>query len=88
MTVDIQQWAYIIYLVVKNRHFPSTVQSLRESLDRVLNRGGTAYRFAELIDKHGRENWLEPLIDELGPYIQLQLGDVANMLEVFAKSVP
>jgi hypothetical protein len=50
--------------------------------------GGTAYRFGELIDKHGRENWLEPLIDELGPYIQLQLGDVANMLEVFAKSVP
>lgn len=56
-------------------------------MQRALDSQGTAYRFGEIIDKHGRDNWLEPLVDELGPYIQLQLGDIANMLEVFHKSV-
>lgn len=56
-------------------------------MQRALDSQGTAYRFGEIIDKHGRESWLEPLVDELGPYIQLQVGDVANILEVFHKSV-
>ena len=41
----------------------------------------------ELIDRHGRENWLDPFIDQLGPYIQLQLGDLADFIEILAKSV-
>ena len=73
--------------MAKNRYFPTTVESLRESTKRALDREGTAFKFGELIDKHGRDNWLEPLVDELGPYVQLQLGDMANMLEVFAKLV-
>lgn len=56
-------------------------------MQRAFNSRGIASRFGELVDKHGREKWLDPLIDELGPYIQLQLGDIANMLEVFNKSV-
>lgn len=44
-----------------------------------------AYNFGELVDKHGRNHWLEPLLDDLGPFVQLQLNDMANMLEVFAK---
>lgn len=48
---------------------------------------GTASKLGELIDKHGRNDWLDPLIESLGPQIQLQLGDLANMLEVFSKSV-
>ena len=73
--------------MVKNRYFPTSVRSLRESVRRSMDREGVASRLGELIDKHGRENWLEPLIGELGPYVQLQIGDIANMLEVFAKSV-
>ena len=56
-------------------------------MQRTLDNTGKPYKFGELIDKHGRDGWLEPLLDDLGPYIQLQLGDVANMLEVFHKSV-
>ena len=44
-----------------------------------------ASKFGELVDKHGRQDWLEPVVDHLGPQIQLQLGDIANMLEVFSK---
>ena len=71
--------------MVKNRYAPTSVESLRESMHRALESRGTASRFGELIDKHGRNDWLEPVVEHLGPYIQLQLGDMANMLEVFSK---
>ena len=77
-------YCYIIYIVLKNRFYPSSVQSLRGSMQRAQDSRSTAYRFSELIDKHGRSNWIEPLLADLGPYIQLQLGDLANMLEVFS----
>ena len=77
-------WAYIVYLVIKNRYFPTNVKSLRASVKRTVDQQGAAFQIGELIDKHGRENWLEPLIDEVGPYAQLQIGDIANMLEVFS----
>lgn len=76
-----------MYFVIKNRFFPTSVGSLRESIQRTSDSQNSAYRFGEIIDKHGQDSWIEPLIDELGPYIQLQLGDIANMLEVFHKLV-
>ncbi|MCJ1471138.1 hypothetical protein MMC07_009786 [Pseudocyphellaria aurata] len=81
-------WLYIIYFVIKNRFFPTSVGSLRESMQRTFDSQNAAYKFGEMIDKHGQDSWIEPLIDELGPYIQLQLGDIANMLEVFHKLSP
>ena len=53
-------------------------------MQRAHDRNQSANRFGELIDKHGNDGWLEPLMKDTGPYIQLQLGDIANMLEVFA----
>ena len=50
-------------------------------MTRSFDRGATAFKVGELMDKHGSENWLEPLLDELGPYIQLQIGDLASFLE-------
>ena len=54
-------------------------------MQRALDSRNTATRLSELIDKHGRNDWLEPLMENLGPFAQLQLGDMANMLEVFEK---
>ena len=77
-------YAYILYISLKSRFFPSSIDSLRVSMQRAHDRNQSAYRLGELIDKHGNEEWLEPLMKDMGPYIQLQLGDIANMLEVFA----
>lgn len=77
-------YLYIIYFVLKNRFYPSSVESLRSSMQRAQDSRSKAYRFSELIDKHGRNNWIEPLMADLGPFIQLQIGDIANMLEVFS----
>ncbi|KAN0068315.1 hypothetical protein V8E54_013511 [Elaphomyces granulatus] len=75
-------YAYIIAIVVKNRYFPSTVKSFRYSFNRALGRSTRAYRWGELIDRHGREQWLELLLNEVGPYIQVQMGDLAAFLEI------
>lgn len=73
--------------MLKNRYYPASSASLQESIERAHDRQSTAYKFRELIDRHGGDNWIEPVIDELGPIVQLQLGDLANMLEVLTKSV-
>ncbi|KAL6722141.1 hypothetical protein ACLMJK_001248 [Lecanora helva] len=77
-------YAYVIYIVVKNRYFPTHVSSIRDSLQKATDSRQRATRFGELIDRHGRNDWLEPLVDNLGPQAQLQIGDLANMLEVFS----
>ena len=58
------------------------MDSLRDSTERAFDSKSKAHKFVELIDKHGSHNWLEPVLEELGPYAQVQLGDFANMLEV------
>lgn len=86
--VNIQsKWFYIIYIVINNYFYPTSVGSLQDSAQRALDSQATAHKFGELVDKHGRDNWLNPVIDELGPSIQLQVGDIANMLEVISKLV-
>lgn len=77
-------YAWILYIVIKHRFFPTTIDSLRASMQRAHDGNQSASRVGELIDKHGNQNWLEPLMRDMGPYIQLQLSDIANMLEVFA----
>ena len=74
-----------MYYTLKNRFYPSSIEHLRAAIGRTANRETRAFQFGELIDRHGREGWLDPLVEELGPYIQLQLGDIANLLEVLAK---
>ncbi|KAL9128615.1 MAG: hypothetical protein Q9217_002749 [Psora testacea] len=77
-------YAYILYIVLKNWYYPTNAESLRGSMERAHDSRSKAYKFGELIDKHGRHNWLEPVMNDLGPSIQVQLGDLANMLEVFS----
>ena len=78
------QYVYVIFIVLRNRYRPTSIESLRESMERSLENSGTACKFGELIDKHGRHDWLELVISDIGPYTQLQLGDVANMLEILS----
>ena len=57
-----------------NRYYPTAVESLQESQRRAFDSSASANMFSELIDKHGRNGWLDPVMDSLGPYVQLQLG--------------
>ncbi|OAL38036.1 hypothetical protein AYO20_02488 [Fonsecaea nubica] len=73
---------YIIYSTLRNRFRPRSVQAVRDSVSRAFDREARVQAWGELIQRHGQHDWLEPLLDEVGPTIQLQLGDLANFLEI------
>lgn len=72
---------YSVYIVLANRYSRRSVRSLRESHERTMDQGATAFKISELIHRHGSGQWLDPLIDELGPRTQVQLNDLADYLE-------
>ncbi|KAH7400410.1 hypothetical protein BKA64DRAFT_481465 [Cadophora sp. MPI-SDFR-AT-0126] len=74
-------YGYIFYSTIMNDFYPPTVADLRAEMSRSFDRGATAFKVGELMDKHGSDNWLEPLLDQVGPYIQVQIGDLASFLE-------
>jgi hypothetical protein len=64
-----------------NYYYPTSLSDLRAAIERSIDRGATAFKVGELMDKHGSDDWLGPLLEELGPFIQVQIADFANMLE-------
>jgi hypothetical protein len=77
-------YAFIIHTVIRNKYHPSSVESIRQAMKRGVDHEAKAQAWGELVEQHGSKDWIEPLLDELGPYIQLQLGDLTDLLEVLA----
>jgi len=75
----------IVYLVLKRRYYPQAHGALRESHERAIDGGARAFKLSELIKRHGGDDWLGPLLEELGPVIQQQLCDTADFLEILIK---
>lgn len=73
---------YIIYSTIRNKLNPGSVQAVRESVARAFDREARVQAWGELLQRHGQHDWIEPLLDEIGPLIQMQLGDFADLLEV------
>ena len=77
-------YAFVIYTVLRNRFFPDTVEAVRQAYTRAADQALKAQAWRELVEKHGDKDWIEPLLDELGPVLQLQLADAADYFEVLA----
>ncbi|KAK5135362.1 hypothetical protein LTR08_005304 [Meristemomyces frigidus] len=77
-------WVYLLYSVVSNFYGKHSRTWMRESHNRAGNTKERASLLSELIIRHGSDAWVEPLMEELGPWIQLQLGDLADFLEISA----
>lgn len=45
----------------------------------------TAMTLTEFVVKRGDETWVNPLIEKLGPWVFIQLADMANFMEVLRK---
>ena len=78
-----RKYCYIIYIVLINRYYPTTAESLRDSQRRAFDSSARANMFSELIDKYGRDHWLEPVMDSMGPYVQLQIGGMSTVRNIF-----
>lgn len=75
-------FVYIIYMLLRNRLYPEDVEGVRQGYARSIDQVMKAQAWSELVEKHGPKGWIEPLFDELGPVIQLQLSDAADYLEI------
>ena len=75
------QYGYVIYSVAMNYYYPTTLSELRAAIERSIDRGTTVLKAGEMMDKHGSNDWLAPLLEQLGPVIQVYVGDFANILE-------
>lgn len=75
-------YLFIVYIVVLNHFNPSSVREMRRSHERAMDRGSHIHNIFELMQRHGDGQWIDPLLDEIGPLIQQQLGDFADYLEI------
>ncbi|KAI5854196.1 hypothetical protein BZA05DRAFT_443716 [Tricharina praecox] len=74
---------YMILSTLKNYFIPTTVSSLRRATAQAQGRTIAAQKLNQMLSHSGPSAVLSALESDLGPWAQLQLSDVANMLEVF-----
>ncbi|KAF2794867.1 hypothetical protein K505DRAFT_407283 [Melanomma pulvis-pyrius CBS 109.77] len=72
----------IIYFVVDRHFHGNTLKNLREDVKRTENVHMTALTLTEFIEKKGDELWADELLEGLGPWLMVQLCDMANFFEV------
>ncbi|TKA83482.1 hypothetical protein B0A55_00551 [Friedmanniomyces simplex] len=75
-------WGYLIYSFSTNRYGKHSRYWMRESDARATKTQETAATISEVIIRHGPDAWLEPFLDTFGPWLQEQLLDLAQFLEV------
>lgn len=74
----------MLYSAISNRYGRHTRQWMSDSQHRARSTHTRVEMVSELVARHGKDKWLEPMLDEFGPWLQLQLGDTALFLEMFA----
>ena len=73
--------------MLRRRFEKPSVEKLRQDLARVEDSMTTAHTLSEQVEKRGAQSWVEPLIEDMGEWLLLQLGDMANLFEVMLKQV-
>ena len=81
------QFLATIVQVLRRRLRMPNVERLRENILRTEDSAVTALTLTEQIEKRGEHGWIEPLLEDMGPWMLLQLGDMASLLEVVLKYV-
>ncbi|KAL8692932.1 MAG: hypothetical protein Q9218_002134 [Villophora microphyllina] len=73
----------LIWLVIKRRLYPPTLEDIREEIKRSEDAEMTPLNITQLIEQHGSHGWTDALRHDLGPWLLLQLEDFANVLEIW-----
>ena len=58
-----------------------SLKDLRQDIEHRENQQATALSLAEFIAKRGDENWADDVVQVLGPWLMIQLADLANFFE-------
>jgi hypothetical protein len=62
-------YACVIYTVLRNRFYPDSIEGCPAGVCRAADQAPKAQAWVELVQKYGHEDWIEPLLDELGPIL-------------------
>jgi hypothetical protein len=76
-------YCIMAYTIARRQLEPERMRLLQESYDRVSDEDATPNTFGEMISRHGSSDWLEPMLEHVGPIIQPQFKDLADWMEVF-----
>jgi hypothetical protein len=79
------QLSALLYLVLERRWHGQTMEALREDIKHREDRERTALSLTEFIEKQGDANWADDLLKEIGPWLMVQLADLANFFESIRK---
>jgi hypothetical protein len=79
------QILFTLFSVLKARYYPPTIPALRKKLERSEDASQTAQDLSELIEQHGTRGWVDALIQNAGPTVQLLLEDLADFMEIAKK---
>lgn len=74
-----------MWTVLKRRLYPPTLEDVRGEIKRSEDVEMTALNLTQLIEQHGSHGWTDALREDLGPWLLLQLEDLANVLEIWRK---
>ncbi len=80
-----KQCLALIGQVLRRRYEKPSVEKLRQAITRTEDPSITAHTLPEQIEKRGAQSWIDPLIEDMGEWLLLQFGDMANLLEVLLK---
>ncbi len=72
----------IIYLIANRKIHEPTLNDLRKDVIRTEDRNRTALSVTEFIEKEGAEGWVDELVRVIGPWLMIQLADLANLMEI------
>jgi hypothetical protein len=61
------------------------MEDLRQDIERTENQQVTALTLTEFIEKEGDDEWADKIVEEVGPWLMVQLADLANFFEVMRK---
>jgi len=83
--LTITKFAAIVYLILHRRICAPSIEDLRIDIKRIEDSTETAMTLSELIEKKGNQNWFNPLLEDVGPWLMVQLADLANLMETLRK---
>jgi len=61
------------------------MEDIRQDIERTEDRQQTALTLTEYIQKEGDEKWADKILEDLGPWLMIQLADLANFFESLRK---
>ena len=79
------QLSALLYLVAERKWHGQSMEDLREDIRHREDVERTAVSLTEFIEKQGDENWADDLLQQIGPWIMVQLADMANFFESVRK---